>query len=320
MKNYLVKEETINYTPGSASNALLCKVEHSTPHFHRKSLELVYCLRGEVCLVTGEQRVILHETQIFSVDANEIHYISNYGKNDNLLLIFHLDLTRLGCFFNDEPIMFTCESTHVFPYQTEAMNTVKDLILALSAAHFNSNISAVCSSAENRLIETLRKYFDWYNHNNHDEYINPDLHSRFYNSFSYCMKHYKDKITASELAEREHLNPNYLSQFLTTTVFKSFSSMVKYVRCFRAHHLLLETNMPNYEIAYSVGFSDPKYFYSAFHEWWGCSPKDARNDCNAHMRAYLADEKNIEIINDNNALEIIKDYMAEWHMKKYLSD
>lgn len=319
MNKYFATDEHIPYPEGLTTHVELCSLRNSLPHFHKTSLELVYCLRGQVYLVTGEQQVLLKEGYIFSVDANEIHYMSNPADEDNLLLIFHMDLTaHEGCFFDGEPVMFTCESTHIYPYQYEAMNHVKDIILALAAASFGGYLDYECRTAEDNLADTLCRYFDWYNYNNQDEYINPDLHDRFYSSFSYCMRHYRNKITASELASREHVNPNYFSQFLTTTVFKSFSSMVKYVRCFRAHHLLLETDLPNYEIAYSVGFSDPKYFYAAYNDWWGCSPKKTRSSADAHILRCLTSEKSIEVIDDTNALETIERYISQWHMRKIL--
>lgn len=320
MKKNLVREEKVIYSEGFLSESRLCRISHTLPHFHKTSLELVYCLRGCVFLVTGEQKVTLTEDCVFSVDANEIHYISNASGEDNLLLIFHLDLSRSdSCFINGEPVMFTCEGTHLFPYQQEAMNSVKDIILALAASQFGNKDNPGRKASETRLKDILLKYFDWYNYNNHDEYINPELRDRFYSLFTYCMKNYRSKISASDLAEREHLNYNYFSQFLTTTVFKSFSSMVKYVRCFRAHHLLLETDLPNCEIAYSVGFSDPKYFYHAFRQWWDCSPKDARNSCTKQFHNVLNNDKSIEIIDDFNALEIIEKYITEWHIKKIFS-
>ena len=339
MKNLSIKQTKIDYDGGLSYKAQLCRITGTVPESHPTDLELIYCLKGNVELICGEQHFKLSAGDIYSIDNAEIHYLSAAGANnceadsnnndacDNLVLIFNIDIAKeatdpLAAFGIATIPWFACEANHCHHYQQEGFIKLKDAILALSAAQFAGTASSSSTDdAVKALIDTLIKYFDWFSYNNYDLYVNEDLRSRFYRSLDYCAKNYKNKITATDLAEREHINPNYFSQFLTTTVFTSFSHMVKYMRCYRAEHLLLRTDMPNYEIAYAVGFSDPKYFYGAFEFFWHRSPKEHRQMYANHIK--LCEElsksgKGTTVLPPREAAEIIEKYITKWHLQKLL--
>ena len=79
-----------------------------------------------------------------------------------------------------------------------------------------------------------------------------------------------------------------------------------YQMCIRDRHLLLTTELPNSEISYRCGFSDPKYFYATFKEWWGCTPTEHRN----HYRTYLRQRPRLAVLNGNEAASFLKDYIT----------
>ncbi len=139
-----------------------------------------------------------------------------------------------------------------------------------------------------------------------------DLHDRFYRVLAYCNEHFDQKISVSQLAASEHISRNYFSQFISKTVFKSFSLMIKYIRCYEAEHLLLTTDLPNSEIAYQCGFSDPKYFYATFKGWWGCTPTEHRG----HYRACLEQTPRLTVLKEEEAEALLKDYITDWHLQK----
>lgn len=308
-----IKETPINYQKELTYESRLCKIGHINPHYHPHDLELIFCLSGSVRLTAGHQSVRIQAGEIFSVDYRDIHYI--HSDCDNLTLVFHLNLTRTHLpWENLRHVFFACESCHCYPYQKEAMNEVKDILLALSYVQHTAGPTypqGICEPA-NRLIEILFKFFNWFNYENQDEYMNLDLHDRFYRVLAYCNDHFDQKISVSQLAASEHISRNYFSQFISKTVFKSFSLMVKYIRCFEAEHLLLTTDLPNSEISYRSGFSDPKYFYTTFKEWWGCTPTEHRDRC----RAYLEQAPRLTVVKEAEAATLLKEYITDWHLQK----
>ena len=316
MKQQLLKPLVINYRSGFNYEAELCRVKHTIPHLHQYDIEIVYCLEGELTLVAGDTVTDLCSGGFFVIDFDESHFMKS--ENEALVLLFHIDLRRTFMDWDKLKLrMFLCNPAHCFSYQRAPMNALVDLTLALSAAHFSNEISAYkAEKPVDNIIEILTDYFDWFNYDNPDGYVNPELRERFYRSLEYCINNYTKKISASDLAVREHINPNYFSQFLATTVFNSFSYMVKYVRCFYAEHLLLQTDMPNYEIAYSVGFSDPKYFYPAFEYWWHRSPKEHRRLYQNQFSLCEKEPSGVNIISGRAAAATVEKYISRWHLIK----
>ncbi|MDO4176773.1 MAG: helix-turn-helix domain-containing protein, partial [Bacillota bacterium] len=271
----IIQEPKIRYIEGLPFEAELCKIKKQFPHRHTTELELVYCLEGTVHLIAADQDYMLTPGQVHSIDFYDVHYLN--GSDDNLTLIFHLDLSKLPEWEELRYIFYACESNHCFPYQEHAMNQIKDIILALSYLYFTGNRAGEdCSTAVRNLDDLLLQYFNWFNYENQDEYMNSELFERFTRVLKYIGKNYREKITVSQLAEREHMNRNYFSQFISKTVFSSFSNMVNYIRCYNAETLLLTTEKSISDISFECGFSDPKYFYSAFKALWHMTPTEDR--------------------------------------------
>lgn len=82
-------------------------------------------------------------------------------------------------------------------------------------------------------------------------------------------KEYGQKIILEEIAERFHITPEYLSSLFKKETGKQFSYYLKEYRIIKAKELLLKGNLKIYEIAYHVGYSDPKYFCRIFKESTG---------------------------------------------------
>lgn len=306
-----IRQKIITYKDKLPYSIQLCNIAHAEPHYHEHELELIYCLKGHVDLVAGHQNVRINKGEIFSVDCGDIHYI--YSDEDNLTILFHLDLTGLDisweklCY-----IYFACESCHCYPYQKKAMTYIKDIILTLS--YFQYNHCEGSKDLANSLINILLKYFNWFNYENQTEQINMELHDRFYRILEYCTKNYNKKITISKLAEMEHINKNYSSQFLSNTVFMTFRDMIQYSRCYKAEQLLLLTDLPVSEISYSCGFSDSKYFYSSFKKWWKSTPSQHR----ARYAEYMNTSEEISFVCDTSACELLQWHITQWHTEKTL--
>ncbi|MBQ6370336.1 MAG: helix-turn-helix transcriptional regulator [Firmicutes bacterium] len=328
----------IEYADGIPVEASLCRIDRSLPHCHPGDLEIVCCIEGELHLVASDQVATLLPGQIHSIDYRDIHYLQADG--DNLALIFHLDLQNIPYDWEQiKYVFFACESNHCFAYQRDAMEAVKDMILSFSYGYLTGAYSPDMYAGPVEFFSFyLLQYFNWFNYENQDEYMNEDLYERFHRVLAYCMEHYNEKISISQLARAEHISKNYFSQFIAGTVFKNFSTMIKYIRCYEAEHLLLTTDKPNAEIAYECGFSDPKYFYAAFKQLWGCTPSEHRikyetyyKDCLVHYQerqaAKAGQSPDEDMFTDDDipgqkkvkneiAADLVRKIMADWHLKK----
>ena len=291
----------------------LLQAKKSMPHYHTHDLEIIYCLHGSVHVSFAHEQVVLRENEIVAVDYMDIHHL--YAEEENLLLVFHLDLHQMDMPWKDlKYMLFSCESVHLYPYQMPAFRSVVDLMLALACANFQDDAlpGEMPDKLTGRLLSLLVHYFNWFNYENQDDSMNPEMQDRFYRILHYCSEHYQERISLAQLAEQEHISRNYFSQFIGNTVFQSFGQMVQYIRCYNAEHMLLCTDLPNMEISYACGFSDPKYFYAAFKTWWGCTPGEHRQA----MQRYMASPADVKVLSSRRSVSILRDYITRWHLYK----
>ena len=201
----ILKDYELNYKNNLPFQAELSKVSNLVPHRHDKDLELVYCLEGTVNLEAAEQTATLHAGQLHSIDFADIHCL--WSDEDNTTLIFHLDLTCMPNWDYLENILFACEDNHLYPYQKQAMTRVKDIVLSLSYAYFTDALEDAgrFDAPLKELVDTLLQYFNWFNYENQDDYMNVELYERFHRVLTYCLNNYEKKITVSQIAAQENI-------------------------------------------------------------------------------------------------------------------
>lgn len=87
---------------------------------------------------------------------------------------------------------------------------------------------------------------------------------------------YQQGITLDEIAHQLKITPEYLGMQFHKETGCNFSSYMKNYRIKKAKELLLGSRMKLYEIAASVGYTDPKYFSRVFKEVTGELPAEYR--------------------------------------------
>lgn len=92
-----------------------------------------------------------------------------------------------------------------------------------------------------------------------------------------------DQITLKETAERNHINPSYLSQLFKQQLNKKFVDYITELRIEESKRLLHNTSLRMTEIAERVGYSDLAYFSNNFKRIMGCSPSEYRNGIKSSM-------------------------------------
>lgn len=311
-----IREHVINYKKGVPFEASVCAITREEPHFHSASAEFVLCLKGSVTVCAGNLQAVLKQGEILSMDFRDVHYL--YSDEPNLVLIFHLELRNLPVPWESIQCMFlSCDSMNVNPHQKEHLNYVISTILSLSRFYMKydpaDDLPPGFDNAVKQFTETLYYHFNAFAVHKPDNYVNEELSTRFHNIIRYCFDHSKEKISAAQLAEQEHISRTYLSQFMSSLNWaNTFKDIVNYIRCYEAEQYLLLTDKTNLEICYECGFSDPKYYYSAFRKIWGCTPSEHRN----RVRKYMEHEKKIKYLSTRSSLARLNAFSAEWHMNQ----
>ena len=93
-----------------------------------------------------------------------------------------------------------------------------------------------------------------------------------------------EQFGVSELAERMRLNRSYVHRKLKSITKKSVSEFIREIRLQKAKELLEQGTDNISEVAYSVGFSSPSYFSKCFHDFYGYSPGEVKNNNQDEIR------------------------------------
>ena len=127
----------------------------------------------------------------------------------------------------------------------------------------------------------------------------------------YIENNYTEKITLNDLAQIEDITETHLSHFFTENFHMTFQEYLTKLRCEKARGLLITTDLSLFDISYSCGFSDPKYFNKGFLKQYNSTPKQ--------YRAAFGDEKlsnqaasmltTQQILSDNTSLVLLNRYM-----------
>lgn len=83
-------------------------------------------------------------------------------------------------------------------------------------------------------------------------------------------------FSITELCEMVGMSRSNLHRKITALTGRSSSIFIRLIRLQKAREILVSTDYNVSEIAYQVGFSDPKYFTRAFTKEFGHSPKEVR--------------------------------------------
>ena len=83
--------------------------------------------------------------------------------------------------------------------------------------------------------------------------------------------------TLEQAAAGVGLSPNYLSKVFKRKTGRVFSDYVTEVKMKKAARLLQDIRIKTYQIAYEVGYENPKNFSRAFRAYYGKSPREYRD-------------------------------------------
>ncbi len=93
----------------------------------------------------------------------------------------------------------------------------------------------------------------------------------------YIDKNYTDEgISLNSVAQAINISANYLSALFSQKMGESFVEYLTQKRMTRAKQLLRQTGKRSGEIAYEVGYKDPRYFSFVFKKTQGCTPRSYR--------------------------------------------
>ena len=94
----------------------------------------------------------------------------------------------------------------------------------------------------------------------------------------YLQEHLSEEISLAVLAEKFHLNPQYISQLFKSEIGVGFLAYLTNVRMENAKRLLLSTDLSVAEVADRSGYADYRVFTKAFKKAENVTPSQYRRE------------------------------------------
>ncbi|MGI6736881.1 MAG: helix-turn-helix transcriptional regulator [Anaerovoracaceae bacterium] len=300
----------IGSTPLSIS---IYSVEQSATKMNRRGvLEIIFCLQGSVRFSYAYEEFTLRAGEFISVDR-DAYYL--YKGRNNICVSFYLDLTQYeDRYYFIRSNLFVCEGTEetTMPYPTRWHDQLKGIMIAVLKQMLNDPQEAVMQSAADQIVALFVDHFDICMYHAGDRDVPEKILQRFRYINNYLSTHLKDKITLQDLAQRMNLTEGYISQFMRDYSI-GFRGILGYLRANESEWYLLNTDDTVIEISEICGFSDPQYYYAAFHRWYHCTPRQFRE------RYVNETEEKIEYLPPERIETLINDLMRQHYFELFLS-
>ena len=275
----LAKEIRPDFPPDFPLSISLFRGSRQMPHYHPNTIELILCLDGSLTVYNMHEKHTLYPGDLLQTDMFDIHTIRSEGEDGHdLAASFHIDLDHPDFKGQGYDLLYyICGSDDVSEAQREPLRRVLLLLLATLSAYLDRDLLRAKAMIASALV-IVRDHFQYFDHiNTTSEFHSKEMRIRFERIMSYLLKNYREKPNMETICRRENISYTYLSKFFKTSSLKTFRNFLHEIRVYHSEHLLLchpELSIP--DIAYQVGFSDPKYYYREFKKKHAHTPHQHR--------------------------------------------
>lgn len=268
----------------------LISVRHHTRfvHFpmHRHNyVEIIYMLQGSTTHILGNgEHVVLKQGDLLFLNQNAEHEILPAEKDDiavNFIVLPEFFDTAFRM-IEDENLLWdflvdilTGSSERAFYLYFQAsgelpiQNLMENMLWAM--VHDKENRRNIDQTTMGLLFLHL------VNLNEHIQYgsSNPYEHKCVAKVLSYIESRYRT-ASLKELCIELNQKPSALSKFIRKNTGNTFKELLLTKRMNQAAYLLTTTRLSVSDIIVAVGYDNTSYFYRAFQNWFGMTPKEYR--------------------------------------------
>lgn len=306
-----IENKTIEYMNDIPIHIEFGSIRHCRPHYHISDLEIVYCLEGQAYITSGFEKVTLRQGEFFTSNCGEVHYI--HSDADNILMTVHINLQNLPADWDFlKHIIFVLENLDDITRNAYMLDEITDMIITAALLFTETGCGEKLRSIAEAITDILCSHFSYIDYINEYKPVSDSVKQIYFSFSEYIYNNYNSKISISDFAGSNYMDKSHLSYLLKSNVHKTFSDSLSYVRCNHAELLLLATNKPNDEISHMCGFSDVKYFYAKFREWYGKTPAVHRRE----FEGYMAEPDIMTLISPNEMNGFMQKYFCEYHKNK----
>lgn len=237
-------------------------------HWHTH-IEIVLVLTGEVTFRYEQHDVTLHENEFIVIGSGILHSTTNLA---NQALVLQIPVYYLNQYWSNSELLrfdlWTNHSLHDKTYDkiVSMLQQMTQIYLRKEAGYrlrFSSILMQVLYDLITNYAVTLTP----------DDLTEDD---RLKDVIMYIHEQYRTKISLSEVAEKFHYNPDYLSRIFKRRVGVTFVNYVYQVRLDAIYQDVLATNQVIKTIFIRHGASNTKLAMKMFKESYGQTPNQLR--------------------------------------------
>lgn len=253
--------------------------------FHKGDYELIFCIKGPLYLQIGNDRLTLHQNEILIVPP--FTTMVGYKNSSNV------DFYWLHFFSQQQEKMLNVQAQELFlkiqnkdsdhtdkqlylPMQFKLVDYEQTTILIHQILSIHNELSFI--EERDYLVSAL--LIQLYNSYWHHFDLSDDESSRIDYVKEWIRANISNTLTVAEIAEKVHLNPDYLTRLFKHCTGMSTLKYLNHIKIEVATLLLIRTEMSIKEIAYNSYFNDPKVFMRRFKSEMGLSPSEYRKSYN----------------------------------------
>ena len=308
--------EVLAYPKLQHINGNIVHIINRNAHVHR-ALELGLVLEGEGLVRLDERDFTIRKSSLFFFNSNEPHQILALSQTG--LKVAYLQIASsfcneyLSCFRNLEVLQNDLSGILNAEQQKELtglmLQAMTDYLAEDSELYGLHCICSICQ-LYSRLLSMVP-----YRQMTEAAYLarNKKM-ARLSRITEYIDQNYSEKITLTQLAERENVTTTYLSHFIHDNLHMTFQEYVSSVRFERALKLLRDTSMCMTDVSVVSGFSDVKYLSRMLETYFGMS---AQESCKQLRRETLvlqkSDQEQVQTFaSDEQALDWLKEFWRNY--------
>lgn len=256
-------------------------------HRHEGILELLYISKGEGRYIVGNRGYVISEGDLVICNAGTFHGEAPFSKHPIETYCIALSGVKtnkldLGCLIKTEqrPVLALNEMASVIS------QSMKNIYKLFTETKDNLPICRQFSLGVLMIIQKLI-FEHIYQGNIASEQKNEYLIRKI---TQYLNNNYTKQLTLKKISQEMHISETYLSHLFKRETGLSPIQYVIHCRIGEAQSLLMETQLPIYEIEERLGFGSSCHLTTMFKKYVGISPRE--------YRKHFITEKNKKEITD----------------------
>ncbi len=243
-------------------------VDYRTPHFHPE-WELIWLLDNPMTVSGGGGSFRAEKGDLLLFQPSEPHELHKVEENCTFLCLqVSPELLRLENDLVVEPILLN-------PFLGEQAGALRSTLLAVSQAYLNQEqfSNLFCVGQACLIFHQILNAVPVRAITREERISQEKRNKRLTSLIRFVDENYMHKIRLSDFAEAEGFSMSYLSHFIKSTLNQSFQEYVNSVRVNCACKLISGGEEKLTAVCMASGFSDYRYFSSAFKKQFGMTPE-----------------------------------------------